>query len=68
MAKELGTILDESDNVEISDDGTNIRHRVRGSGWTAIVALTQDEYDNLSGGPDANTLYFIVENPNFPAM
>lgn len=61
MAKELGTILDESDNVEISDDGTNIKHRVRGSGWKAIVALTQADYEALDPGPDADTLYFIVE-------
>jgi len=59
MAKELNAILAQSDNVEMSDDGTNIKFRVKGSGWTSIVVLTQAEYDNLT--PNATTLYFIED-------
>lgn len=59
MAKELNAILAQDDNVEMSDDGTNIKFRVKGSGWTSIVVLTQAEYDNLT--PNATTLYFIED-------
>jgi len=58
-SKELNVILADDDNVEMADDGTNIKFRVKGSGWTSIVVLTQAEYDNLT--PDATTLYFIKD-------
>lgn len=59
MAKKLYDIIQSSDNFEANYDGTNIKMRAKGSGWTAISALTQGEYDNLT--PDATTLYFIKD-------
>lgn len=57
MAKKLYDIIQSSDNFEANYDGTNIKMRAKGSGWTAISALTQSEYDELT--PDAGTLYVI---------
>lgn len=60
MAFDLDNLILPGDNTDVTDTGTGLEIRVQGSGWTAIVALTQAAYDALDP-PDSTTLYFITD-------
>lgn len=57
---ELYLITDEG-NIGLATSSSTYETYVKSTGITAIVALTQSEYDAIgSPGPDPNTLYFIT--------